>query len=201
MPQSTYNQIPYETVARIAMHPDRMAAVARLFGMHPAPVDGCRYLEIGCGNGSHIVSLAHHLPQSRFVGVDLAEVPIAAGEKMRAALDIGNLTLRTADLRDIGQEWGSSITSRCTASTPGSRPKFAKARLRVCKERLAPAGVAFISYNALPGAYVRQLLRNLILFTPATFRTTGSFSASPLEPAVHGRFEVSSRCLASASRG
>jgi tRNA G46 methylase TrmB len=94
VPQSTYNQILYETVARFAMHPDRMAAVARLFGMHSAPVDGCRYLEIGCGNGSHIVGLAYHLPQSRFVGVDLAEVPIAAGERMRAALDIGNLTLR-----------------------------------------------------------------------------------------------------------
>jgi methyltransferase-like protein len=173
VPQNTYNQILYETVARFAMHPDRMAAVARLFGMHPAPVDGCRYLEIGCGNGNHIVSLAYHLPQSSFVGVDLAEVPIAAGEKMRTALDLSNLTLRTADLRDIGEEWGEFDYIAAHGVYSWVPAEVREALLRVCKQRLAPNGVAFISYNALPGAYVRQLLRNLMLFHTRDIQDSG----------------------------
>jgi methyltransferase-like protein len=34
----------------------------------------------------------------------------------------------------------------------------------VCRERLAPEGIAFISYNTLPGRYGRQYLRDLMLF-------------------------------------
>ena len=160
MPQNSYNEILYETSARFSTHPDRLAAVARLYGMDPAPVECCRYLEIGCGNGSHIVSMGYHLPNSRFVGVDLAEVPIAAGERMRTALEINNLTLRTGDLCDIGQEWGEFdyITAHGVYSWVGAEVR--DALLRVCRERLAPNGVAFISYNTLPGCQVRQLLRN-----------------------------------------
>ena len=58
MSQNTYNEIPYETAVRLEMHPDRMAAVGRLFGMVPAPVERCRYLEIGCGDGNNVIAMA-----------------------------------------------------------------------------------------------------------------------------------------------
>ena len=51
MPPSSYNEIPYETAVRFETHPDRLAAVGRFYGMDPAPVERCRYLEIGCGTG------------------------------------------------------------------------------------------------------------------------------------------------------
>src|SRR5208283_1848814 len=96
----------YETAARFETHPDRLAAVGRLCGMEPAPVERCRYLEIGCGNGGNIVAMAYLLPESRFVGVDSAEASIAEGERMREVVGIGILTLRAGDLRDIGAESG-----------------------------------------------------------------------------------------------
>ena len=49
MPENPYDQIPYITYPQPQTHPDRLAAVGKLFGMDPAPVDGCRVLEIGCG--------------------------------------------------------------------------------------------------------------------------------------------------------
>jgi hypothetical protein len=36
--------------------------------------------------------------------------------------------------------------------------------LTVCRERLAPQGVAYISYNALPGRHVRIMLREMMLY-------------------------------------
>ena len=67
-----YDAIRYPTYPRIETHPDRLAAVATLFGMHPAPVAHCRVLEIGCGDGGNLMPMAYFLPDSRFLGVDLA---------------------------------------------------------------------------------------------------------------------------------
>lgn len=34
--------------------PDRLAVLATLSGMTPAPVEDCRVLEIGCGDGANL---------------------------------------------------------------------------------------------------------------------------------------------------
>lgn len=164
MSQNTYNEIPYETAVRLEMHPDRMAAVGRLFGMVPAPVERCRYLEIGCGDGNNVIAMAYQLPESRFVGTDLAEVPIAAGERMRTGLNIGNLTLQARDLCEIGAEWGEFDYIAAHGVYSWVPAPVRDALLRVAKERLAPNGIAFISYNTLPGRHVRRFLRDFMLF-------------------------------------
>ncbi len=173
VPQNTYNEVLYESSARFSTHPDRLAAVARLFGMETAPVDRCRYLEIGCGNGSHIASLAYYLPESRFVGVDLAEVPIATGERMRTALQIGNLTLRAGDLCDIGEDWGEFDYIAAHGVYSWVPTEVRDALLRICKEHLSHNGVAFISYNILPGHHICQFLRNLMLFHTRDIQDSG----------------------------
>jgi methyltransferase-like protein/protein-L-isoaspartate O-methyltransferase len=164
VPDSAYDQIPYQTAVRFETHPDRLSAVARLFGLNAAPVDRCRYLEIGCGNASNIAALAYLLPQSRFVGVDLAEVPIAAGERMRDALSLANLTLRAGDLREIGEECGEFDYIVAHGVYSWAPADVRDGLLRVCRQRLAPNGVAFVSYNTLPGRHVRQFLRDFMLF-------------------------------------
>ncbi len=173
MPPSVYDEIPYETAARFETHPDRLAAVGRLYGMEPAPVERCRYLEIGCGNGGNIVAMAYLLPESRFVGVDSAEAPIAEGERMRAALGIGNLTLRAGNLRDIGAESGEFDYIVAHGVYSWVAAEVRDALLRVCRERLAPNGIAFVSYNTLPGRHARRYLRDLMLFHTRDIRDPG----------------------------
>ena len=170
---SSYNEIPYETVARFETHPDRLAAVGRFYGMDPAPVERCRYLEIGCGTGANVVALAYHLPESRVVGVDNAEVPIATGERMRAELAVANLTLRACDLRDLGAESGEFDYIVAHGVYSWVPADVRDALLRVCRERLAPNGIAFVSYNTLPGRHVPQYLRDLMLFHTRDIRDTG----------------------------
>jgi len=47
-----------------------LSTIATLFGMNPAPVEHCRVLELGCGNGGNLIPMAFGLPQSEFVGID-----------------------------------------------------------------------------------------------------------------------------------
>src|SRR5580698_9914717 len=106
MVPTEYDLIPYPAMPRQQTHPDRLAAVGKLFGMTPAPVDRCRVLEIGCSDGGNLIPMACVLPESRFVGVDIAEEAIADGQRTAADLGLGNLELRACDLREIDDSWG-----------------------------------------------------------------------------------------------
>ena len=46
--------------------------------------------------------------------------------------------------------------------------------LAVCRERLAPEGVAYISYNALPGRYVRTMMREMMIYHTRNLKDPGS---------------------------
>jgi SAM-dependent methyltransferase len=141
-----------------------MAATALLFGMEPAPVTQCRVLEVGCGDGSNLIPMAYHLPGSRFVGIDLADEPIAAGREMAAALQLGNIELRAADLRGIDASCGE-FDYIIAHGVYSWIPVAIRDRLvGLCAERLTPRGVAFISYNTYPGRYPRHMLREMMLY-------------------------------------
>ncbi|HTX39769.1 MAG TPA: class I SAM-dependent methyltransferase [Bryobacteraceae bacterium] len=163
MTANPYDEVPYPTLPQPQTHPERLAAVGRLFGMRPAPVEGCRVLEIGCGDGGNLIPMAYALPASRFVGVDLAAVPIAAGKRMAADLALGNLALRACDLREIDAGWGEFDYILAHGVFSWVPEEVRERLLAVCGERLALAGIALVSYNALPGGYLRQMLREMLL--------------------------------------
>jgi methyltransferase-like protein/trans-aconitate methyltransferase len=159
-----YDQIAYRTFPRRQTHPDRLAAIGTLFGMKPAPVTACRVLEIGCGNGANLIPLAYHLPESHFTGIDLAAAPVAAANAMAADLELHNIDLRVADLRDLGAEEGAFDYIFAHGLYSWIPADVRDRLLGVCRERLAPQGVAFVSYNVYPGRYPRQMIREILLY-------------------------------------
>jgi SAM-dependent methyltransferase len=161
--ENAYDLIPYPSFPRLATHPDRMAAIALLFGMEPAPVDRCRVLEIGCGSGGNLLPMAYGLPESRFLGIDLAATPIAIAAADIGALGLNNVDVVVRDLRDLGPEAGEFdyIIAHGIYSWV---PEDVRDRLlAVCRQRLTPSGVALISYNVYPGRHIRQMLREMML--------------------------------------
>src|SRR6266704_7122461 len=68
-PQTAYDRVPYPSGVFSQTHPNRLATVAFLRGMDPAPVSRCRVLELACGTAANLVSFAHQFPESEFVGV------------------------------------------------------------------------------------------------------------------------------------
>jgi SAM-dependent methyltransferase len=161
---SLYDQVLYESHAVADAHPGRMAALAVLFGMTPAPVESCRVLELGCGDGAHLTPLALAFPRSRFAGIDLARKPIEAARDLAGRLDLHNIEFHHRDLEDLHADFGE-FDYIIAHGLYSWIPAPARDRLlAVCQAHLAPAGVAFISYNILPGGHLRGMLRDILLY-------------------------------------
>lgn len=164
MQDSPYDRVTYFTFPRRQTHPDRLAAVGALFGMRPAPVTGCRVLEIGCGSGGNIVPLAYTLRGSSFLGVDLAKQPIAVARKTSRPLGLDNLELRACDLRDLSSREGRFDFILAHGIYSWVPADVRDALLATCHALLAPQGIAYVSYNAYPGQYERRMLREMLLY-------------------------------------
>ncbi|MGQ9897902.1 MAG: hypothetical protein ACUVR8_10165 [Acidobacteriota bacterium] len=105
---TAYDEVPYTGWAYPDSHPDNLAVVATLFGMEPAPIGHCRVLWIACGDGANLIPMAHGLPGSQFVGIDLASTAVEAGRQFAARLGLTNLALKSLD-RMLGSGLASCI--------------------------------------------------------------------------------------------
>jgi methyltransferase-like protein/SAM-dependent methyltransferase len=161
---NTYDEVSYPSYPFPQSHPDRLATLATLFGIAPAPVDDCRVLEIGCGNGANLIPMALLLPKSRFVGVDLAAHPIARGRATAEALGLGNIALQRLDIMDLSPEFGQFDYVIAHGIYSWVPPVVRDKLLAICKANLTADGVAYISYNTYPGGHLRQMMREMMLY-------------------------------------
>lgn len=170
-PGTAYDRLLYPDNVRVQTHPDRLATIATLFGMNPPPVEHCRVLELGCGNGSNLGPIAWSLPDSELMGVDAASVPIAHAQEMAAAVGLKNVTFRACDILNLGGEIGQFDYIICHGVYSWVPPAVQEKILALCQAHLAPQGVAFISYNTLPGNHLSQMIRDIALFHVQNFET------------------------------
>jgi SAM-dependent methyltransferase len=132
-------------------HPARIAAIARMLGLPAALPDECRVLELGCATGLNLLPLAERFPRSEFTGVDLSPVQIAAAESLREEGALRNAALVCGDLRMWEPEPGA-FDYVIAHGVYSWVPDDVKDRLlAICARALAPQGVAYVSYNVLPG--------------------------------------------------
>lgn len=158
-----YDVMEYPSQVHVQTHPERLAMIGALYGMQPAPPTRCRVLELGCGNASNIIPMAWALPGSTFTGLDLAANPIRHGLELTRHLNLQNLTLKQANLLNVDRSWGEFdyiIAHGIYAWVPAN---IRDHLLNICHQCLAPQGIAFISYNTLPGAHLSLMLRSMML--------------------------------------
>ena len=161
---TAYDDFPYPGFPYSQTHPDRLATLGTLFGMAPAPVERCRVLELGCGDGGNLIPMAYALPESRFVGIDLAPSAIARAQTRARALGLANLALFCGDLSDPGIALGNFDFIVAHGVYSWVTDSVRDGLLAVCRAALAPEGIAFVSYNTLPGGHLRTMLREVMLF-------------------------------------
>ena len=102
-----YDAVPYPDLAYGNTHPDRLATMARLLGMTPAPVERCRVLEVGCAAGGNLLPMAYTLPHAEFVGIDYSAQQIDEGQARIRGLGLSNFTLACRNLLEVGEELGT----------------------------------------------------------------------------------------------
>ena len=158
-----YDEVPYESRAVPLSSIDRIALHARLHGLETAAPDACRVLELGCAEGANLLAMAFYLDESTFVGVDASRVQIDRGIEARDRLGLDNLELRCATFADVAEEEGEydyiivhGVLSWIDA--PGRA-----LLLDTVRKRLAPKGVAYLSYNCSAGWSPKTEVRRLLL--------------------------------------
>jgi SAM-dependent methyltransferase len=161
---TSYDLVAYPSYTHTQTHPDRLAVIARLFGMRPAPVERCRVLELGCGGGSNLIPMAANLPQSQFYGMDLAAKPVAEGQASIAALGLANIRLEAGDVLQFPVEAGQFDYIIAHGLYSWVPEPVRQAVFRVCQQHLAPQGVAYVSYSAYPGGHLKTMLSEMMLF-------------------------------------
>lgn len=164
MAETPYDRVSYTGFPFAETHPDNLAVLASLRGMSPAPAERCRLLELGCGDGGNLIPMAFHLPGSTFVGVDLSARAIEAGNATIAALGLKNIVLQHRDIAEVAADndvYDYIVAHGVYSWVP--QPVREKI-LDIFGRCLAPQGVAHVSYNALPGAHLRDLARSMMLF-------------------------------------
>lgn len=164
---SLYDEVAYPGLAYPDTHPDRLAVMAILHGLSPAPVEHCRVLEVACGEGANLIPMAYAIPGSEFVGFDLAGQPMERGQKRIRELGLTNIRLFQGDLLDAGRELGSFDYIIAHGFYSWVPEPVRDRLLALCRELLTSHGIAFVSYNALPGGYVRQMARETMLLKAA----------------------------------
>ena len=164
MATTSYDEVPYPGFPYAQSHPDRLATLAMMYGMRPAPIERCRVLELGCGQGANLIPVAFEFPESEFVGIDLSEPAIEEGREFVAGLGLTNIRMDAADIMDLGSDLGEFdyIIAHGVYSWV---PDMVRDRvLSIGRAHLAREGVMFVSYNALPGCEMRVMLRDMLLF-------------------------------------
>lgn len=167
--QTPYDELPYDSQAFPQTHPDRLAVLARLFGMAPASLNGCRVLELGCASGGNLIPMAAQMPDASFLGIDLSARQVADGQAVIAELGLGNIELRQMSITDVDESIGKFDYILVHGVYSWVPQEVQDKILTVCKENLAPGGVAYVSYNTYPGWRMRGMIRDMMLYHARQF--------------------------------
>jgi SAM-dependent methyltransferase len=170
---SPYDVLPYPGHPFAQTHPDRLATLATLFGLEPPPPERCRVLELGCGDAGNLAPMALALPGSRFLGVDAAAGAIARGRALVEALDLGNVALEAAPIEELElpRESFDYVIAHGVYSWVAAPVR--DRLLALCRSVLSERGVAYVSYNALPGGRLAEALRDMLVFHTAPLDDPG----------------------------
>ncbi len=166
---NVYDTVLYPGYPLSQAHPDRLATLATLFGMTPADVSCCRVLELGCGDGLNLISIALGLPEAKCVGIDLAAAGIRKGQDRVRELGLKNVTLYQRDIMGVGRELGQFDFIIAHGIYSWVPPAVRDKLLTMCDDNLAKNGVAYVSYNTYPGGHLREMVREMMRYHVSEF--------------------------------
>ncbi len=161
-----YDRLPYTDHAYAESHPDRLATVARLAGWVPPALGRARVLELGCGRGGNLLPMASSLPGATLVGVDRSERQIDEARALAAAAGVRNVRFERADVTSFVPTEDYDFVV-CHGLASWISPATRRALLFGAAHALAPGGIAYVSFNVLPGWYDRLAARAFLRAFPS----------------------------------
>jgi len=170
--ETSYDEFPYESYPFAYTRPEHLMTIGKLFGMNPTPMENARILELGSAAGGNIMNFASSYPKSYSLGVDLSKIEIDHGNKVVKELGLKNIELKNISITDLDESFGKFDYIICHGVFSWV-PDFVKDKiLDISKKLLNPNGIAFISYNTLPGWNMINSIRDMMMFHSSIFENT-----------------------------
>lgn len=163
---NSYDALPYDGGVAPYSLPAQMAAATLLLGGRVVtPLAGpVRVLELGCGVGTNLLSIASIDPRCDGVGVDGSATQIRIAQQRSERLGLTRLRWLTADLRDLdAHALGQFDFIVCHGVLSWVGVDVQQALLRTIATHLAPFGTALVSFNVQPGWGLGLALREGLL--------------------------------------
>ncbi|MCZ6659301.1 MAG: class I SAM-dependent methyltransferase [Gammaproteobacteria bacterium] len=161
---SSYDEIPYTSNPFFSSTPAHCYTLARLFRLTPRHFATAKVLELGCASGGNIIPLAYRFPQASFVGIDLSNVQVQAGQQQVDALNLDNISLRHQSILELDRSEGLFDYIICHGVFSWVDARVQDKILALCDELLSETGVAYVSYNTFPGWNFVRVIRDMMRF-------------------------------------
>jgi methyltransferase-like protein/2-polyprenyl-3-methyl-5-hydroxy-6-metoxy-1,4-benzoquinol methylase len=166
---NTYDEVPYESYPYAVSNPNYLMAIGTLFGMKPKKIEEARILELGCAAGGNIIPHALNYPKAQVVGVDLSSVQIAQANAHKAAFGLKNIEFHNCSITDIDETFGKFDYIICHGVISWVPELVREKIFEISAKNLSPEGIAYISYNTLPGWNMVRSIRDMMLYHTAGF--------------------------------
>lgn len=162
--ETGYDRVRYPSGVYATSDPSRLAALAQIHGLDAPDPATARVLEIAGGDGANVIAMAAAWPQARFVSFDLAPTAVAEGQAIARAAGLNNVEVITGDIVALAETMEGPFDFVLAHGLYAWVPEpVRRATMRLIGRVLADQGIAFVSYNALPGCHMRRAVRDMLL--------------------------------------
>lgn len=114
-----------------------------------------RYLELGSGQGFGLCLLAAANPEGEFIGVDFQPEHVTHSRSLADSAGLTNVRFIEADFMDLAAQWPRQLGEFEYVTLHGIyswvSDELRTAVLQCLDHSVAPGGLVYASYNALPG--------------------------------------------------
>jgi len=146
---------PYTFAYQDAPSPGNLALLCALMGVEWRPGPRMTMIDIGCGRGYTVNTLAAANPGWTLLGLDYSPAHIAEAAGLAERAQLENATFIEADLAEMSDAEIDQLPELDVASLHGVWTWVSDAVragiVRLLARRLKPGGLVYIGYNALPG--------------------------------------------------
>ena len=176
----SYDAVTYPSMVFPHIRPDQIGAISILHGVTPDKIEDCRVLELGCGDGANLLSIAYTMPDSFCVGVDLSAARIDEANEYAKTINVRNVEFHHLDMMEYVPEKLGKFDFIIAHGVYSWVPQPVREKLLwIYQQSLKPNGIGFISYNTYPGWHIREIARDAMRFQT-------EFINSPLEKVGNG---------------
>ncbi len=169
---ATTEGFSYEGYPFAHSSPTNLKTTAKVFGVDAPDLNTARVLEIGAASGGNLRPFAITHPNAKCTGIDFSNEKIEAGRKECEELGIENLELKTMDLAEIDKSFGEFDYIICHGMYSWVTAETREKIFKIAKQNLSKNGLAYISYNTLPGWNMVRSLSEMMQFHTKQFTDT-----------------------------